>query len=571
MTHMRKIIAIVGGTIVIILTLLTSTSLREFFMSPENKINSAIPLSEKLRFSKNAVFESATSTQWKEIEDELDARLKIRALHCAKGYSPAFYVRVEGAKKNLTDHNCFADADNEVAQWLNLRRVGLLLSKSALKPVPALSPSFIVADATIKNASFAGNAGVVMLETQHDFQIVDIETQKPILREAKGAATLGPITANGRLFVTSEVNHLKVRETETGAIVAELPGVRAQEFFWLDDATALYNKADSEKTFIMDFSAGKEVPAQAINKHVKQIVRMSQTTNQFAAFSEKCITKIELVRNLHGLEVKLMDEKHDAAFSTDSLASGISADDNYYFHAGRQITVVSMSTLTAYTAPLESFNAQFAVTTSDPDKILLVAPSQASGDGRRSALYSISKRTTSPLDRSRVAAQRYFYVSALKRHAVISDNKIALMELLPVSKTNALTTAEAAKASAPDGEKPNEKIPENKEKAAAASTSASAVTATPTPAADNTSPSTKAATPSEKPALSPKPEASTPDASPTKPDAAASSPAPASAPTNVTPQASVPAQPAAQPLPTQPQTLPSVPQRKRKRAPLNTV
>jgi hypothetical protein len=435
-SQMRKIIAGVAAVVAIVTTIITSTVFWDTAFSSENKINHAVPVSEKVRINKTAAFETSTHSEWKDIEAELETRLKIRALRCAKGYSPSFYESSENVKKNLGDQSCFSEVDSEIAQWLGIRRVGLILAKPALKPVPTIAPSFIVADATILNAEFADNAGIALLETSQEFQIIDVNSQKPLFREAKGASVIGSISANGRLFATGDGDLLKIRDAESGVVITELSGIHMNEFHWLDESSALYNKINSDKTFIIDFSAGKEIPVQAINKNVTRVVRMPQTTNQFAAFSEKGMTRIELVRDQTGLQTKLLDDKNIPGFSGDLNASGVTADGIHYFNLGRQLTVLSLNTLASQTTSLDSFHAQFAVATPDPDKILLTAPSQSSGEAGRSLLYSISKKALIPVDRNRITGERYLYASTLKRQAVITDNKIALIEAIPGPKSS---------------------------------------------------------------------------------------------------------------------------------------
>ncbi|RJX30852.1 MAG: hypothetical protein C4516_08900 [Oxalobacter sp.] len=553
---MRKITAIIGSLVVIIVTLFTSTSLREFTMSPEHKINCAVPISEKLRHAKTSVFEAATVAQWKEIEDELDARMKIRALQCAGGYSPPFYVRIESTKKHLTNLSCFAEADDEMAQWLSIRKVGVLLAKSALKPVPALTPAYIVTDATIRNAEFAANAGIVQIETRDELQIIDIDTQKPILREPKGAMTVGPISANGRVFISGDGDRLKIRDTESGLVVAELRGVRANEFFWLDEASALYNKAGTQNTFITDFSTGKSFPIQAINKNVMRVVRIPQTTNQFAIFSPKTVTKIELLRTPNGVESRLMDEKQGVVFSGESQLSGLNADGNYFFHVGRQITTTALSTLLSESTSLESLRARFAVATPDPDIILLVGASHSASDNERRFLYSISKRTIVPVEHSRTIAQRLLYVSALKRQASVSENKIALFEVLSTHKTGlAENTAPVAK------EPSDKKIDAGKSKTDnSATASASAPASAPNAdAAPKSSASAQASTSASASASTPPATTIAPTASASASSAASGSaaPAPSSPPatavTPSTPSAPAKAAPSQATPPTPPQ------------------
>lgn len=403
-----------------------------FLFATEDKINAAFPISENARNGKAAVLELVPGAGRKEIEDQLNTRLKLRALNCSKGYSPSWYSPSEEIRKNLDGQSCFTEADNEIAKWLGLIRVGLILAKPALKPVPKSTPPFIVADGFIQNARFAANAGIALFETQQAIEIVSFDSMKPIFRETKGSTTVGSLSPNGRLFTTGEGDRLKIRDTESGAVIAEIPSVRSFEFYWLDERAALYNKSNSDNPFFIDFQTGKEIPVRGVIGGVQRAVRVPRAENEYVLFSHRGVTKIELVRGKAEPEVKLLAEKSTSGILWASNTSDATADGTHYFCANRQLTLVSLETLEIETISFEPFYLQTGSATPDPDKIIFTGFMQPhQGESPRDFIYSISNRTLMPIDVAKINSQRYVYVASLRRQAVITQNKISLVGELP--------------------------------------------------------------------------------------------------------------------------------------------
>lgn len=433
---MYKTVAAWVGIVVLTASLSGCDSGNVFLFAAEDKINAAFPISEAARNGKEAVLDLATGAQRKEIEAQLNTRLKLRALSCSKEYSPSWYSSSKEIRKHLDGQSCFAEADNEIARWLGIRRVGLILAKPALKPIPKIAPRFLVADGYIQNARFAASAGIALLETQQAIEIVDFESMKPMFREAKGSTTLGFLSPNGRLFTIGEGDRLKIRDTESGTFIAEIPSVRAFEFHWLDERTALYNKRNSGKASFIDFQTGKEIPVEAIIGGVQRAVRVPGVENQYVLFSYRGVTKIELVRDKAEPEVKLLAEKPISGIAWTSNTSDTTADGTHYFSANRQLTLVSLESLEIETIPFEPFYLQTGSTTPDPNKIIFTGFMQPpQGEGPRDFIYTISNRTLMPIDLSKVNSRRYLYVASLRSQAVITDNKIALVGELPTLDT----------------------------------------------------------------------------------------------------------------------------------------
>lgn len=159
--------------------------------SAESKINAAIPIAQQVLFAKAEVVEQVGPERQKSIEHEYANKLKLRALNCAKGYSPSWYTSSDEIRKNLSNHSCFVAEDSEIAKWLGLIRVGLYLAKPALVPIPATVPNYILADGFIQSARFSEASGIALVENQKNIEIIDLTSGKQLFQEDKSQGTLG--------------------------------------------------------------------------------------------------------------------------------------------------------------------------------------------------------------------------------------------------------------------------------------------------------------------------------------------------------------------------------------------
>lgn len=437
---MQKAITLLIKILVLVSTLSGCNFSDTFWFSPEDKINAAFPVSKAVSNYKEAVFAIIPASQRKDIEAQFNARLKLRALNCAKDYSPSWYTSMEEVKKTLEGQSCFSEFDNEISKWLGLRRVGLILTKPTLKPIPANPPSFIVADEIIQAARFPANAGLALLETQQAIEVVDFETMNPIFREARGSTTIGSPSPNGRLFTTSDGDRLRIREVDSGNNIIEIPSVRARDFHWLDDRTALYKRSDSGKAFLVDFSNGKELSVKMLIGDVQRAIRAPGTEDHYILFSSRGVTKIEFLRDKLDPELKLLAEKPIKNINWNLNTSETTADGARYFNANHNLTLISLESLEIESIKLEPFNLQTGSPTSDPDKIIFTGyVNNQKGSDQRDFIYSTVNHTLTPIDRAKVSSNRYLYISSLQKQAVITGNKIEILDELPTMETFSLS------------------------------------------------------------------------------------------------------------------------------------
>jgi len=404
-----------------------------FWTSPEEKINAAYPVSEDVGLGVASILKDAPIDQAKSVKLQLDSRFKLRALNCAKGYAPSWYSSKSEVRKSIGTSTCFAETDAEIRKWIGLLRAGIILAKPALKLPPKTTPSFLVADSFITSAQFADKAAVALLESQNSISIVDFESTNPLFREQRGAK-VGRISPNGRLFVTGDSNgeNIKIRDSESGASIVEIPLVYSFQFHWLDFHTAIYISRDSRKTVVINFDSGQEIKVDGLGVGFDQATQVPEVPDQYVLFTSAGVSKIQLLRDQKVSQVKLIAENPMSAMTCAINTSGKTADGTRFFCASRNLKLVSLSSLEIETVTLEPFQIQWGVATPDPDQILLkgfVQPSNGENGG--AYLYSIVNHTMTKIDRDRSMSDRFVAIHSIQRQAVINQDKLEILTELP--------------------------------------------------------------------------------------------------------------------------------------------
>ncbi len=437
---MNRIVAAFAG-MVFVAGLAGCDYVKSFLLSPEDKINSAFPVSEGIQTARSALADIKPETLRKDIDSQLDGRLKLRALNCAKGFAPTWHSSVDEVRSKL-NATCFIEADAEIAKWLGYRRIALILAKPPLRPVPASAPPFIVADEYIQFARFAANAGIALVQTPQAIEVVDFKSQKPLYRGTRGmGGFFGFPSANGRLFSEGDGGSLKIREAESGSVLVELPSVRPLEFHWLDGKIAIYNKGDTRKAFIIDWGSGREAPVTAVKGWVQRAVPVPGSESQYLLFTPQGVTKIEIVRDKAELELKLVAAQPIADVLWQLGQSDPTTNASYFFSALRNLTIVSTTTLEFETIQMDPLNVLGGMATPDPDKILFTAQVPGISPGEPATfIYSIGNRTVQPVDRAKHYRWHMLYIAPLHKMGAISDSKIEVFQELPLLEELPLST-----------------------------------------------------------------------------------------------------------------------------------
>lgn len=380
---------------------LTLAGCDEFSFGPEAKINAAIPLSPELVSQKNALLNELASSKRGAFNTEWGRRMKLRALTCAKGFSPAWYATSASTREKLTDHACFQEHDNDIAKWIGYQRIGILLAKPALKPIPANPTKFLVGEESIKGFSFASEAGVAMLGTSKETTlIVDLQSGQILYRNNTGGGDIGGFSPNGRMMTVADKahSHVKVFNTETGEEIGKIQKTREWKLYWLGNEGAIYVKDGEFKTFLMDFATGTESELGAIRGEVNGVFRVPGEKNKFVIGTYDTVVKAEISRSDGRLKLDILNEQKLEGRAWSRNLTGQTADYRFLFN-GEQSGLVITNVETLEQEKIEFGPGAFIhgiTATADPDKLLIRTNAAILGDTTqqtRDTLYSISDKS----------------------------------------------------------------------------------------------------------------------------------------------------------------------------------
>lgn len=400
-------------------------------MSPEDRITAAFPVSESARSARSVLLDQADEAQKKALSAEFERRLRLRALLCAKGYAPSWLTSPDDIRKNINDGACFTGVDNDITRWLSLRRLGLILAKPPLRAVPANPPEFTVADGAIQTVRFASKAAVALVVTSQDIEVLDMVSGKALLREPRGGATLA-LSANGRVFVTGEGNQVKVRESETGTVLLDLPDVRSEQFVLADERTLFFlrydNRRDMSTLTLADLGSGQEVPVNVVKNGVQQILPVPKSKDQYVLLAWRGAYKIEVQRDKAEPEIHLLAEKPLEGISLSTMHDCLTADEmGCIVSSGKELSILALDTLTLQTTSFEPFYIQAVTRTSDKDRFYLTGYMPGGEGGSRMFAFNMSAQTMAAVSKDKLPVARLVYVRSLHKPAQLNDNKIALL------------------------------------------------------------------------------------------------------------------------------------------------
>ena len=414
--------------------------------SSEERINAAHPLAESVAKSRAAllVFLDEKDTREREaLEAEMESRLKIRALTCGKGIDPGPFDSDEEIRAGIANPGCFEDYDASLTTWLNHRRIAQLLSAPPLRPVPEKAPRFITAAKNIGITWFADDAGVVMLSSARDLEILDLDTNEAIFTESGDASgswqTSARLSPNGRLFLTGKSGSLSIRDTETGEVLADYADLMG--LYWLDGQTGLANKRDgSREPLLVDFASGERVPIRGVSGSVTGAVP-TPTAGEFVVSTHGSLVRIALDRTESGVSARLVDEEplggmHPWSDNT----GGLSADRRSYVGSSGKLSVVSLDRLDVRTVGLDSLRVQSALPTPEADQVLATGfLTDAPGGNSIKFVISMRDLTVAPVE-GETAQLRYVYIPSLNRLGAVSQSRIEVLDELPLGAFRSFET-----------------------------------------------------------------------------------------------------------------------------------
>lgn len=395
----------------------------------ENKINQAVPVSDKILDAKKAAIDELPKGQRKAFDIEWGRRITLRALTCAKGYSPPWYTAQSAIRERLTDVACFHEHDTELAKWVGYQRIGITLAKPALKPIPVAIPKVIVGENGIRVTAFASNAGIAVFESANGvLQLVDLNSGQVLRRDKVPEGTLGRLSPNGRILTIGDpsYSHVQFFSTETGEEIGRVPKTREWQIHWVGNDRAIYTRATDRRGVLVDFTSGQETELPV--GEVSGVFSVPDQEHQYILGTFRGAAKIEFSRKDGERLVNVIDEwKSDGNLWSINLTAQTSDGELIVNSEQAGISFLNIRTLGFEKVDFgPGANIQKLLVTEDPDKIILrtnaVDSHQNASPKMRDYVYSISGKAIIPL--LSPIPEGAIYIRSLKRLMAVSGDRI---------------------------------------------------------------------------------------------------------------------------------------------------
>lgn len=391
-------------------------------LEPEAKINKAIPLSEEAQLALMLVLKQADGDQQDQIEKDQAIALKLRALTCAKGYSPSWFTSDDEIRKNIVDRSCFSEEDKKITNRLHIVRAGLILAMPSLGSTGSTSsPTTVSADGYIEAVSYAASAPVAMLKVRNGVNIIDLHSGKSISKHKDTESRMGQISPNGRLYTLGSSTQTKIIDSETGDELGEFPRVSYSEFFWLDNRSAIFfdrsNQAEQKAT-LLDFTTGNTSPADGITTNIVQVFPDPNKAGDFILLLSQSVLRISLsYENGPRMTIK---QTVSLGRTWSDRRSGITADGKTLFRSSQDLELISLDTMQPEKLSLKPYQFTTITATADPDSLIISG--QALGSADNTFLLSLSRKTISPIDETSLKLDRVQYIPFIRKNAVLSSS-----------------------------------------------------------------------------------------------------------------------------------------------------
>lgn len=418
--------------------LLCATTACQRFAAPEDRINSAVPVATESVDAKQAFdeFAHAQSFDAGRIDDAFHARLKMRALECAHGYSPSWLQSEKHVRAQLTDTTCFERFDHSLTQWIGLRHAGLLLAAPPLRPIPAQPAPYLVASERISEGSFARHAGIAILHTSKQHEVFDLGSGERLQKIArKGRTSVVGISDNGRLLSLNQDQSVVVMDLERGKPLLRLEHVRSQHLFWVGQAGALYVPEGERAPLFVDLLNGRE---SRIPTSMNQVNALAPTPvpGRYALLGFTRHAALDVSRDAQGWKATLAMEVEPAQIVGHWPRNNLNADTSTYLGQQNGLALLDLRTLEVRKPDLKPLMIGMVVPTPDPDAIYLFGHYRsATGAEYQALLYSVSRNTLAPVQISKRLSSTLTYIPSIKRNALRDDFKLTLLDALRTSQT----------------------------------------------------------------------------------------------------------------------------------------
>lgn len=403
-------------------------------------INSAVPLSGSAQTAllqmRRLVHDSTVRAG---IEAQFALRMRLRALACAQSLEISLGASSEQIHDRYGGDPCFAKQDDDITNWLGLRTVGALLALPALRAMPAFAPqSGSDAVAPIQRAYFAAHAGVAVVSSYRDIEVLDLALGVPLnTRFESTGELLVSISPNGRIYTALQRGQLRFYDSADGTPVADpewcLNGILCG-LHWLDDRTALIEDPTTSAPALYDFRSGATGPFDGESEPVSRVAPVTGTAATFVAFRDSGITEFQLIYGADSRPHAQVLQVAQYRLNLTPIESGgvVAGGRQYVNTSSGKLVLTDLGNLRSESIDLGSFFVQRALPTSDPDRILIAGFVRSGPPGLHFYEYALQERTLSAIDTSTLPSTQFVYDSPQKTLYVLAGAALNRVGNLPL-------------------------------------------------------------------------------------------------------------------------------------------
>jgi hypothetical protein len=419
-----------------------------WFMSPEAKINAAIPPTAEVQTFQRLAVERVQSDSRSELAQQIENKFKLRALSCAKEYSPSWSTSADAIRKQLVDRSCFTHFDEELAQWLRTRYVGLILADGPLRKIPATPIPMLSVAGHIINVVFARNAGVVVATQEGKFQVLDMNDGQSLVehpvRMPQGVISLSP---NGRLLLLRRApDSVGIMSVESGEELLQIQ--TPYGLHWLSDRFAVYSSIRTGPRLI-DFHSGHTADLPAMEGELMWVTAAPDTGDEFILVFSRSFARIQVLPDIGGLSVKVLRTGASQSPLNYTEMSGMTVDGSTLYQVGTSsLGLVSPTTFEQESVDFSPWQLPFAQPL-DGDRILIKTGMFLPGAYKQgNVVFAIKARSVAAVRSMELERAQARFVPSVQRIAYIDGTKLIFVEHVdtesPVSVSEYIQGAVAA-------------------------------------------------------------------------------------------------------------------------------
>jgi uncharacterized protein len=417
-----------------------------------DQVNGAVPLSNAAQTALNKTRRLVSDrTAMDGIQAQFVLKLKLRALNCIQSLGIAPGLSRNQIHDSYGGSPCFVKEDDDIADWLGMRAVGYLATLPPLRPMPAKAPlSFTDEVAPINSVRFAAQAGVAVVETMKDVEVMDLARASPIsshFRQNTDGSLL-TVTPNGRVYISGNYQSYHFFDSEDGTHLADADWNQFASncgFPWLDRQTALIRTSQpGYSTAIYDLASGATAPLDSRLGSLTCVTPVPGADDTFMGYSGGGFALFKLVHGSDGKpRADVMQVKDYRLNPTSTPNPGLIADGRRYVVATNgQLIITSLSDLSLEAVDFGGFDVRFVVPTSDPDKLIISGEMKrgSSGNSPPFYIYALKERSVSSLDTAGLKENQFIYDPVQDTLYTLRDSALIRADNFNVGSPAALAT-----------------------------------------------------------------------------------------------------------------------------------